>query len=301
MAIPEAQLSTWANLPRTDVASATYKAVQDAICGRDDLGIPRSDVRVYLQGSYANATNTHNDHDVDIVVELVSSATTDYGHVPNSIAVADAASRWPTPWNEQRLHPLIVSALSDRFGAGNVQIGHKAIKVAGIPGTRLSSDVVVCQRHRRLGWSPLTGAVEHLGISFHERPTGRLIVNFPAQHKLNGTAKHVRTRERFKSTVRVFKNARRYMIDRGRLPKGCAPSYFLQGLLYNVDDGMFGGSEKVNFQAVYGWLLERATSMEAFVCQNGLVPLFGDAPEQWDILEAQRFIVALTRLDRDWC
>lgn len=300
MAIPEAQLSTWANHPSTKVASATYEVMKDVIRERDDLGLRGSELDIYLQGSYKNFTNTYQDHDVDIVVELRSCATTDYSLVPPNVARVDAASRPVATFNALNLHYLVYTALSERFGPTNVQAGSKAIKVVGVAGIRMSSDILVCQSHRLLSWSQLSGIDEQPGISFYERPSGRLIVNYPYQHWCNGVSKHKRTGDRFKPTVRILKNARRRMIDNGRLPQGTAPSYFLQGLLYNVDDSAFRGSAIDTFQAVVRWLLDHADAMGAFSCQNGLVPLFGHSSEQWDVRQAVEFIVALSKFDREW-
>src|SRR5262249_37556194 len=126
------------------------------------------------------------------------------------------------------------------------------------------------------------------------------IVNYPKRHLENGQAKQQASREWFKPTVRVFKNARTYLIDHGRLADGSAPSYFLQGLLYNVPNDRFGGTARQNLIDVLIWLGENANLFSSFWCQNGLVPLFGPTPEQWDEHEAASFMLALLKLDSEW-
>ena len=71
MAIPEAQLETWANQGGTTLAQRTYASIQTAL-GSSISRIRQMDFDVYLQGSYNNSTNIRGDSDVDIVVELNS-------------------------------------------------------------------------------------------------------------------------------------------------------------------------------------------------------------------------------------
>jgi hypothetical protein len=54
----------------------------------------------------------------------------------------------------------------------------------------------------------------------------------------NATDKHRNARERYKSTVRMFKNARNEMDERGIFDKGDAPSYFIECLLWNVPNSV---------------------------------------------------------------
>jgi hypothetical protein len=60
------------------------------------------------------------------------------------------------------------------------------------------------------------------------------IVNYPKQHMANCTTKHQRTSSRFKYNIRALKNMRNAIIDREFLEEGVAPSYFLEGILWNV-------------------------------------------------------------------
>lgn len=144
--------------------------------------------------------------------------------------------------------------------------------IAGNGTSRRDADVLVCAEFRRYhsfqsDYNP--GFVE--GICFF-LPGDIRIENFPKQHHNNYTTKHQATNRLFKPTVRVYKNLRNKLIEEKRLADGVAPSYFLEGMLYNVDAGRFGGSHTANFLDTLNWIItaERAK----FVCANEL----GDFP-----------------------
>jgi len=79
------------------------------------------------------------------------------------------------------------------------------------------------------------------GISFFAAD-GTRIDNFPDHHSQNLTAKHQATASRYKPAIRIFKNIRSKLIERGLLLKGEAPSYYIEGLLYNVPNELFAGT-----------------------------------------------------------
>jgi hypothetical protein len=45
------------------------------------------------------------------------------------------------------------------------------------------------------------------------------------------------------------------MLREGLLPDGVAPSYFVEGLIYNVPDANFGGNYKDTFVNCFNWLV----------------------------------------------
>jgi len=103
----------------------------------------------------------------------------------------------------------------------------------------------------------------------------------------NGTG---RTYGHYKPIVRMFKNARRYLVEKGRLANGLAPSYFIECLLYNVPDHLFTADRQAAMRGILEWLL--ASNKNGFGCQNGQVPLFGPTPEQWNPVLADQLINA---------
>jgi hypothetical protein len=299
LTIPESQLDTWSHRSQTDTAIRAHAEIREVM--RDPtyssvFGINFSD---YLQGSYRNYTNTVRDHDVDVVLQLNTSYTSDFSQISDQAAASIQGLEFPAVYSLTQFRPGVLAALRGAFGWENVVEGNKSIKVVGSPGVKLDADVVVCQQHR-LYYSTYPFPQYHEGISFYHGLTGLPIINFPLQHYENGVAKHTATDGWFKHTVRIFKNARSYMAERDLLAAGRAPSYFLQGLLYNVPNAIFGGSTRQNFDEVLSWLLGNGGQLNTFRCQNGLIPLIGSSDEQWSEIDALRFIIALYELDRDW-
>lgn len=300
MSIPESQLQTWSNCGAQQSATLTYSSIQRAL-PRDVWAAKGKDVEVYLQGSYRNDTNIRGDSDVDVVVQLNSTFQYDLSQLPESqaqlfkSAYADSGYGWTDFRND------ILSALQEYYGSANVKPGNKAIKVLGANG-RLPADVVVCLQFRkyksfqRAYNTNYENYVE--GIRFWAMDDRRWIINYPKPHYDNGVAKNKRTAERYKPSVRMFKNVRSYLADNRKISPNLASSYFLQCLLYNAPDAAFRGTGQQVFCAVLNWLAQ--TSLESCVCQNGEVPLFGYTPEQWSTADAQQFIRALVDLWNSW-
>jgi hypothetical protein len=280
--IPASQLETWANRSQTDTAVNAHTRI------RDSLRASASPIRIidfsdYLQGSYRNSTNIWRDSDVDIVVQLNTAFFYTFDTtMPSSDQTACQSAITPATFHLEHFRPNVIGRLVDVYGWQNVEEGNKAVLVKGAPGARLDADVVICQQHRLyydFNGDPHRGF--HQGIGFRDRRDNRLIVNFPQQHLDNGEQKNLATNGGFKKTVRIYKNARNYLVDNGRLPEGSAPSYFLQGLLYNVPSQHFRGDTVVDFLSSIDWFGEHVEQFETFYCQTGLIRLFGNTPEQW--------------------
>ena len=255
------------------------------------------DFEDYLQGSYRNHTNTVRDHDVDIVLQLNTCYTSDLSLLPYQEASPIQRLELPAIHSLTQFHPAVLVTLRNALGWHFVSEGNKSIKVGSSPGVRLAADVIVAQQHR-LYYSTVPYPQYIAGILLYHRSTGRLIVNYPKQHYANGVTKQTSTNDWFKPTVRIFKNARSYMVDHGIIADDVATSYFLQGLLYNVPNEIFGGGVRQNFLEVLIWLAENIDRFERFVCQNGLLPLFGISEEQWQVSRAVQFLLALIGLNR---
>lgn len=302
MPIPLSQLETWSNRSQTQTAINAHTQLRAHLRATD------SPIRIinysdYLQGSYVNDTNIWRDHDVDILIQLDAAFdyTFDLNMSPDAQLACQAAMS-SALFHLEHFRPEVIRRLVAVYGQENIEEGNKAVRVKGVPGVRLDADVVICQQFRcYYAYNGDLGAGFHQGISFRDRryPT-RIVVNFPKQHLDNGQNKNQNTSEGFKRTVRIYKNARNYLIDNGKLPEGTAPSYFLQGLLYNVPSEYFSGDIARDFYNSLAWLSESAPLFEQFLCQNGLLLLFGDTPEQWNLQESTQFLHQLMRLYTDW-
>ena len=124
----------------------------------------------------------------------------------------------------------------------------------------------MCALHRRFRNSS-TGidAQYDEGIIFWTS-NGTEIVNFPKQHSGNCSNKHQNTNQRFKRMVRVYKNMRNRMIDDHYIAEGVAPSYFLEGMLWNVPASHFGQGYETSFVNTFNWVLN--TDKTQLACAN---------------------------------
>jgi hypothetical protein len=245
---------------------------------------------------------------VDVVVELQSTFHYNTDHLSATERVL-FSNKYPGTAEYQLEHfrTDVLATLCAYFGAAAITEGNKCINIAP-NGNRLPADVVVCVQYRnykriyqRMGY----GGVEEEyipGILFYTRKERRPVINYPKPHYDNGVAKHARTNEWFKPTVRAFKNARSYMVDNGLIKPELAPSYFLQCLLYNARDNAFGRSYQDTFNSVLVSVAEQVMKDKGrqLICQNGQLPLFGDSPEQWCWDNAIQFLSALLDLWNKW-
>ena len=92
----------------------------------------------------------------------------------------------------------------------------------------------------------------------------------------------------------MFKAARNRLVEKGRLKKADAPSYFIECLLYNVPDNLFKRKLATSYTGIVEWLT--SAGLKDFTCQNGQALLFGPGPEQWSVKRAKAFVNALQAL-----
>ncbi len=219
-----------------------------------------------MQGSYKNDTNVYGDSDVDVVIRLNQTFFTDLSNLAEDDTKLWNASRSDAEYTPEQFKTDVSSWLGENYGS-DVSAGTKAIKIRG-NGTRRNADVLVCCAHRRYtrfkNWSDQS---YHEGVSFFNA-SGTRIDNFPLQHHDNCTAKHKNSKAAFKHTVRIYKNLRNALIEKNIISGDLAPSYFLEGLLWNVPLDRFGGTEQQNFLDTLNWLW--AADRSKFVCANGL-------------------------------
>ena len=58
-------------------------------------------------------------------------------------------------------------------------------------------------------------------------------------HYENGVTKNRNTNNYYKPIIRMFKNIRSYLVDQNIISIKAATSYYIECLLYNVDDVLF--------------------------------------------------------------
>ncbi len=299
MYIPEDRLATWSNQGGTVNSIAAHTSIRNAL-EANDSGLNRPDFEMYLQGSYKNSTNIRADSDVDLVVQYNKIYFRDLAclspeEVQRYNGCHNTVDYGAVEWRND-----VERALRRKF-PGRVQLGGgKAFKVVTGPGN-MTADVLPALLYKQYiyfnssqdeGFAP--------GIKFADS-SGNITLNYPKLHIANGEDKNSlnRTGGRYKPTVRMFKNARNCASERGLLPDGIAPSYFVECLLFNVLDVHYRGTGlRDTYYSVVKYLIEN--SIEAFMCQNGQLALFGPSSTQWNTTDASTFIRALANLWDGW-
>jgi hypothetical protein len=294
--IPESQLETWSKQGSITGSSSTYNAIRDTLIATDSPYYVR-EFDVFLQGSYGNDTNIYAESDVDVVIQLKSSFQQDitnlseYQQAMFNIAFSNATY---TYFDFKR---DVLAHLTSKYGNG-VTAGKKAIT---IPATsyRRKADVIVALEYRK--YSSFLGINSQSyveGIKFYNSSANE-IINYPKLHSRNLTRKHQDSRSWLKPMVRILKNLRSRLEEKGKLVAGDAPSYYLEGLLYNVPSGQFGKSYNGSLYNVLNWIHQ--CDKTKLLCAHEEYYLLRWGHETcWDPPKCDKFLAAATELWNSW-
>ncbi len=229
-----------------------------------------------MQGSYKNDTNIYGDSDVDVVIRLDEIFYSDLHFLSEEEKRRYEAQRTPGSYSLSEFKVAVTGWLTKKYPS-DVQFGNKAVFIRG-SGARRDADVLICAKLRRYYSFPQYGEPSFVdGVCFWSG--SNRIENFPELHSLNCTTKNKDTKQWFKHTARIFKNLRNTMVEKNQITTGLAPSYFIEGMLYNVPGHRFGGSEQLNFEDVLNWL--SAAQRGDFVCANEQFKLLGHGNVTW--------------------
>ena len=283
MPIPYNELSRWSHPYSNEAPKRAHESIRRALKSYKDWSKEKKCEKVLLQGSYKNDTNLRRASDVDIVVTLAEELPQHIAILGNKRLGQNSDHRLAyESWKSFR--EKVIKALRAEYGAEAVTVGGKTLKV-GKDTIPASADVVVALRYGT-------------GVAFYYAKEQRWVVGYPEQHFQRGHAKDKSTDGRYKRTIRMFKSACKYLVDHRAIQKEKAPSYFIEGLLYNVPDKLF----TPDYVGTYCGILKHLAkeNLNQYKCQNGVVKLFGQSKEQWNIDDAQEFIQALRLLWKKW-
>jgi len=296
MPIPESQLDTWSHQGSITQSKDTYNSIKTVL---ENKNTPYSakNYKVFLQGSYGNDTNIYSESDVDIVIQLNDCFQHDLSPLPTEQQQAFKQFHFNATYTHIDFKADVLSVLSGQYG-NNVDAGEKAIAIAAY-GNRRKADVIPAIQFRRYHKFISTFDQSYdEGICFYTA-SRQQIVNYPKQHSLNLTKKHQETSGWFKPMVRILKNLRSRLIKEGILENGVAPSYYLEGLLYNVPNIKFGRNYQDTFVKAISWILE--ADRAKFVCANKQYPLLRDnSPVTWRADKCEAFLAATIDLWKQW-
>ena len=284
MAIPEQQLETWTSIGSVQKSASTYQTIKNVL---EHANAPYADKQIdsFLQGSYKNDTNIYgSDSDVDIV--LRTRALFHY-------RIDSLAEYQKTLFKQE--YPNIaeyklpdfrkdVSAWLFHNYAGEIDASSKkALKIRS-DGNRRNADVLLVAPYKKYtryeGRRPEDQTFLE-GVLFITTDN-REIINYPKQHSDNLSAKHQATGSLLKPTIRIYKNIRNKMVERGLIGAGVAPSYFIEGMLSNVSNEHFTANRQKTVEACWGWI--DTCDHGSLMCANGIHPLVRDNTDtSWSI------------------
>jgi hypothetical protein len=296
VSIPERQLDTWSRQGSSVQSKQTYNSVKSNLETRDAPYASRL-YHVFLQGSYGNDTNIHAESDVDVVIRLDACFYHNVDTLPGDQQAAFHSQHSNAIYAIPKFKDEVISVLSAAY-ADDVAVGSKAITIKARGGRR-KSDVIVAAEYRRYKFfRSSTDQAYTKGICFITT-AGASIENYPQQHSDNLTTKHQETKDWLKPMVRVFKNARSKLVEDGLIEPGSAPSFYVEGLLYNIPTENFGGSYQGTFSKCVEWLL--AAEKAKLVGASQMYYLIGTTPHvQWKAEQCEAFLNGVVKLWNDW-
>jgi hypothetical protein len=297
MPIPEAQLQTWSHQGVIVGSSTTYATIKNVL---ESASTPYSgrQFKVLLQGSYGNDTNIHAESDVDLVIRLDGTFISDLSALSLS-QKAEWEKTFPdAAYTHTHFKNDVLKVLNGAF-PGAVTTGDKAFAIKP-EGNRRKADVIAAVAYRR--YYKFNGLFDQSfdeGICFFDK-AGNKIANYPNQHCMNLTKKHQSSGLRLKPMIRVLKNLRSKLVTDGTLESGVAPSYYLEGLLYNVPDDRFSTRLEDSFVNAINWVQNVADKTELVTANEQYYLLRPDSKTCWSPSHAEIFLNTAIKLWNDW-
>ena len=297
MPIPESQLETWSHQGSITQSSSTYNTIK-IVLEASTTPYAGKNFKVFLQGSYGNDTNIYAESDVDIVIRLDDSFHRDLESLSDDEKSAYKQAVRDAIYTHADFKRDVLSVLEKQYGSA-VKAGDKAIAINASSSRRKSDIIVATQFRRYLKFRSASDSEYVEGICFFNA-AGERITNYPKQHSENMTAKHQAASKRLKPIVRVFKNMRSRMIEDGLIKTGIAPSYYIEGLLYNVPNEKFTNSYQDCVVNILNWYRREASKAD-LVCANRRHPLLRDGYHTcWQQTSCDAFIEAVITLWNKW-
>lgn len=297
MAISESQLETWSHQGSITQSKNTYATIKSVLEDSDSAYNAQS-FKVFLQGSYGNDTNIYAESDVDVFIRLDSIMRSDLSKLPEEQKNAYHKAHGKATYTFDEFKQGVIKQLVANFGKQDLVEENKAVKIKG-NSSRRNADVVICYQYRRyISFNNIEEQEYIPGIIF---PTARSgdVINYPKKHSENCTTNHQATGSMFKPMVRILKNMRSQMVGKGMLRDGAAPSYYLEGLFYNVPAEQYVPSSYGDtFCNGINWLLK--ADRKKLVCANWQYYLLGNSNVQWNEADLDLFLSAVCKLWKEW-
>jgi len=249
-------------------------------------------IDIFLQGSYANDTNISKSSDVDIVLRLQNVWRAYTTNLKSDELNRYKASTKDSLYTFNLYNLDILFCLQSHFGAQYIFNDDKCLKIKNHPKF-CDADIVPALTYKFYNsFYNSENQKYDEGIIF-DTNTGKQIVNFPKEHRQALILKNQATNGNFKESVRMFKTLKQKLIDNGKLHKETVKSYFLENLLFNIDNAKFTGSYKNRFESILEELVNKFNdkSITKFRCANGVHDLISE--HVWNIESAKELLIGL--------
>jgi len=297
MPIPESQLETWSHQGSIAQSSSTYNSIKNVLQASDTPYAGKK-YSVFLQGSYGNNTNIYAESDVDIVIKLDDCWLSDLEELSQEEKDAYKNAFVDAKYTHVDFKRDVLKVLSDSYGS-DVAAGDKAIAI-GASGSRRKADVIAAIQFRRYHrFRSRNDQSYDEGICFFNA-AGERIANYPKQHSDNLTSKHQRTNKWLKPMVRVLKNLRSKLVEDGHLKAGIAPSYYVEGLLYNVPKEKYTDSFQDCFVNAMNWIQNDADKDKLLCANEQYYLLWPNSHTSWSRENCDAFLSAAIKLWNAW-
>ena len=198
-------------------------------------------IKLFVQGSYANNTNVRTESDVDVAVIQEETFLPEYRK--DSVYPQSGADYGftPAPAAAKTFKDEVQEALKCKFGT-DVERKNKSIKVHGNT-YRKDADTVPCRRYRDYRQDYRRDASNFVGGVVIYPDNGGMIINYPEQHIASGRKKNNDTNHHYKKMVRIMKKMRYLMEDSYITAYSSAAknvsSFMLESLLWNIEDSWY--------------------------------------------------------------
>jgi hypothetical protein len=297
MAIPLSQLETWSHQGAIQGSSSTYNTIKN-ILERSTTPYAGKSYDVFLQGSYCNDTNIYAESDVDIVIRLNDAFQSDLTELTPLAKAAWSKAHSDATYTHVNFKADVLKVLEAEYD-DDVTAGDKAIMIEA-SGNRRKADVITAIEFRRYyQFNSLYDQNYTSGICFWDS-AGNRIANYPKQHSANLTKKHQSSGQWLKPMVRILKNMRTKLANDGVIEGKIAPSYYLEGLLYNVPDEKFTTDYEDCFVNAMNWIQKDADKSK-FLCANEQYYLLREnTPTCWPAANCETFFTEVIKLWNEW-
>ncbi len=305
MIYTEEQLQRFSNPPakyQTEQIIRTHQKIRDCIEAgidkdkvKEQYKLESCDFNIYLQGSYKNSTNISNSSDVDLIVEFNSVYYYDTSLLPADQVKQRQEDANPSGFGYDIFKSLVYLVLKDEFGEGIIKRDNKCIRYIE-NNNNPDADIIpsfTFKKYTQYISSTNYKAMEGIKLKADD---GHWIENYPKIHFDNLTKKSQNTNNGFKPTVRLYKSLRDKLIENKLLAVGSAKSYYIENLLYNVPDNLFGGTTTDILKSTLNKVVTDFNSghIVTYRCANGVDSLIQE--KKWNLEDCKNLLIGLVKI-----